>query len=73
MPSEREDNGIVSTIIAMADMLGLDVVAEGVEKPEQANFLRHHNCTLVQGWLTGRPVPAEQAVDLLEKRIKRLA
>ncbi|MBP2313378.1 EAL domain-containing protein [Azospirillum soli] len=73
VPSEREDNGIVSTIIAMADMLGLDVVAEGVEKPEQANFLRHHNCTLVQGWLTGRPVPAEQATDLLAKRIKQLA
>lgn len=73
VPSVREDNGIVSTIIAMADMLGLEVVAEGVEKPEQANFLRHHNCTTVQGWLTGRPVPAAQAADLLEKRIKQRA
>ena len=73
VPSEREDNGIVSTIIAMADMLGLDVVAEGVEKQEQANFLRHHNCTLVQGWLTGRPVPAVQAADLLAVRLRRTA
>ena len=73
VPSEREDNGIVSTIIAMADMLGLDVVAEGVEKQEQANFLRHHNCTLVQGWLTGRPVPAVQAADLLSVRLRRTA
>jgi len=73
VPAEREDNGIVSTIIAMADMLGLAVVAEGVEKQEQANFLRHHNCTLVQGWLTGRPVPAVQAADLLAKRIKQPA
>lgn len=73
VPSEREDNGIVSTIIAMADMLGLDVVAEGVEKQEQANFLRHHNCTLVQGWLTGRPVPAGQAADLLAVRLRRTA
>ncbi|WP_448204520.1 EAL domain-containing protein [Azospirillum sp. sgz302134] len=73
VPSEREDNGIVSTIIAMADMLGLDVVAEGVEKEEQANFLRHHNCTLVQGWLTGRPVPADQAAALLAKRIEKRA
>ena len=48
----------------MADMLGLDVVAEGVEKTEQANFLRHLNCTQVQGWLTGRPVPADTAKDL---------
>ncbi|KAA0680298.1 bifunctional diguanylate cyclase/phosphodiesterase [Roseomonas genomospecies 6] len=73
VPSEREDNGIVSTIIAMADMLGLDVVAEGVEKQEQANFLRHHNCTLVQGWLTGRPVPAGQAADLLTVRLRQTA
>ncbi len=73
VPAEREDNGIVSTIIAMADMLGLDVVAEGVEKPEQANFLRHHNCTLVQGWLTGRPVPADQAADLLVRRLRQPA
>lgn len=73
VPTAREDNGIVSTIIAMADMLGLDVVAEGVETQEQANFLRHHNCTLVQGWLTGRPVPASTAADLLAQRLKQRA
>lgn len=68
IPQEREDAGIVSTIIAMADMLGLDVVAEGVEKTEQANFLRQHKCMLVQGWLTGRPVPADAALELLLSR-----
>ncbi|AWK87583.1 putative bifunctional diguanylate cyclase/phosphodiesterase [Azospirillum thermophilum] len=69
IPEEREDIGIVSTIIAMAEILGLDVVAEGVEKNEQANFLRRHNCTLVQGWLTGRPVAPETAVSLLARRL----
>jgi len=73
VPQEREDAGIVTTIIAMAAMLGLDVVAEGVEKTEQANFLRHHNCLMVQGWLTGRPVPADAALDLLAKRLKQTA
>ncbi|MBK1836971.1 EAL domain-containing protein [Azospirillum sp. YIM B02556] len=73
VPNEREDAGIVSTIIAMADMLGLDVVAEGVEKTEQANFLRHHNCTQVQGWLTGRPVPADTACGLLTERLRQTA
>ncbi|WP_042701255.1 bifunctional diguanylate cyclase/phosphodiesterase [Azospirillum sp. B506] len=71
VPNEREDAGIVSTIIAMADMLGLHVVAEGVEKTEQANFLRRHNCTQVQGWLTGRPVPAEAACRLLMERLRQ--
>ncbi|KAF1854067.1 hypothetical protein Lal_00005284 [Lupinus albus] len=73
VPNEREDAGIVSTIIAMADMLGLHVVAEGVEKTEQANFLRHHNCTQVQGWLTGRPMPADAACRLLMERLRRTA
>lgn len=73
VPQEREDAGIVTTIIAMAAMLGLDVVAEGVEKTEQANFLRHHNCLMVQGWLTGRPVPADAALELLAKRLKQTA
>ncbi len=73
VPNEREDAGIVSTIIAMADMLGLHVVAEGVEKTEQANFLRHHNCNQVQGWLTGRPVPADAACGLLTERLRQTA
>ncbi|CAO3417668.1 putative bifunctional diguanylate cyclase/phosphodiesterase [Azospirillum endophyticum] len=73
VPNEREDAGIVSTIIAMADMLGLHVVAEGVEKSEQANFLRHHNCTQVQGWLTGRPMPADAACGLLTERLRQTA
>ncbi|WP_109117011.1 EAL domain-containing protein [Azospirillum sp. TSO22-1] len=73
VPGGREDCGIVSTIIAMADMLDLDVVAEGVERPEQAAFLRHHNCLTVQGWLTGRPVPAAEAAELLAVRLKRTA
>lgn len=73
IPHGREDAGIVSTIIAMADMLGLEVVAEGVERPEQAHFLRHHNCPMVQGWLTGRPVPAAQAEALLAARARQRA
>lgn len=71
IPHEREDAGIVATIIAMAEMLGLEVVAEGVEHPEQAHFLNHHACLMVQGWLTGRPVPAEQAAALLADREHR--
>ncbi|WP_431856640.1 putative bifunctional diguanylate cyclase/phosphodiesterase [Azospirillum sp.] len=73
VPGGREDCGIVSTIIAMAGMLDLDVVAEGVERPEQAAFLRHHNCLTVQGWLTGRPAPAKEAGDLLAVRLKQTA
>lgn len=70
VPKVREDAGIVATIIAMADLLRLQVVAEGVERAEQAQFLRHHNCLTVQGWYTGYPLPVEDVTPLLAARQK---
>jgi diguanylate cyclase (GGDEF)-like protein/PAS domain S-box-containing protein len=49
----------VSTI-ALAHNLGLKVIAEGVETVAQRDFLERHRCDLLQGYLLGRPVPADQ-------------
>ncbi|MBL8310096.1 MAG: EAL domain-containing protein [Burkholderiales bacterium] len=49
---------IVQAIIAMATSLNLELIAEGVEREEQLAFLRAHGCAQVQGFLSGRPVPA---------------
>jgi len=49
----------------MAHNLKMEVVAEGVETPEQLDFLRTNGCELVQGYLLARPVPAEQISGLL--------
>ncbi|KEO82741.1 putative bifunctional diguanylate cyclase/phosphodiesterase [Tumebacillus flagellatus] len=54
---------IVSTIIAMAQTLGLEVIAEGVETEEQVDFLWKHGCNLVQGFIYFRPMPAEQVIS----------
>ena len=51
---------IVQTIIGMADNLGLEVIAEGVETQAQRAFLEQHGCALCQGYLFGRPVPLEE-------------
>lgn len=50
---------LVKAIIAMADSLGKDLVAEGVETAEQAELLSQLGCQYVQGYYYGRPVPLE--------------
>jgi len=58
--TDSSDKAIVSTIIAMAQILNLDVIAEGVETEEQRQFLLDSGCSNSQGFLCGRPVPIEQ-------------
>jgi len=56
--TRAQDDAIVSTIIGLADNLGLKTIAEGVETPEELARLRHLGCAEIQGYLTGRPVDA---------------
>ncbi|TKJ23400.1 EAL domain-containing protein [Blastococcus sp. CCUG 61487] len=52
---------LVALIIRAAHTFGLTVVAEGVEEPEQLEWLRTENCDFAQGYLLSRPLPAEAA------------
>jgi diguanylate cyclase (GGDEF)-like protein/PAS domain S-box-containing protein len=63
--SEPSDETIVKAIIAMGHSLGLTVVAEGVEKRSQLEFLRAHGCDRAQGYLFSRPVDAQALETLL--------
>jgi diguanylate cyclase (GGDEF)-like protein/PAS domain S-box-containing protein len=60
MAHDEKDKAIVATIISIAGNLGLDVTAEGVETEEQAALLAGLGCANVQGFLFGRPVPAQE-------------
>jgi len=51
---------VVHAVIDMAHNLHFDVIAEGVESEEHVAFLRRHGCDQAQGYLFGRPMPAEE-------------
>jgi EAL domain-containing protein (putative c-di-GMP-specific phosphodiesterase class I) len=65
LPTNEEDAAICTAIVAMAHSLNLSVVAEGVETPGQRDFLVRTGFDAAQGYLFGRPVPAEQLTALL--------
>jgi len=60
LPWDEDDAAIARVIIALAQSMGMQVHAEGIEQIEQAAFLLEHGCHLGQGYWFGRPVPAGQ-------------
>ncbi len=69
---DPNDAAITQTIIAMAHILGLTVVAEGVETENQMNFLRKHLCDEMQGYYFNRPLAEADMIALLKSRKKKM-
>src|SRR5581483_10040564 len=66
-----DDTTIVKAVIGMARGLKLRVIAEGVETPEEAAFLRAYRCDEAQGYYFSRPVSAQQFATLLRNGVLR--
>ncbi|MCD2452404.1 EAL domain-containing protein [Methylicorpusculum oleiharenae] len=64
--SDSNDKAIVRTIIAMAQNLNLDVIAEGVETEEQRRLLMDKGCSHFQGYLFSKPIPIDDFEELVK-------
>lgn len=60
LPGDEDDVAIVRVVIALAQSMGMQVHAEGIEQVEQARFLLEQHCDLGQGYWFGRPMPASE-------------
>ena len=67
LPTEPGDTAIVSSILSLAFATGKHVIAEGIERVEQAVALRSMGCHVAQGYLFSRPVDAAQIMPMLDR------
>jgi diguanylate cyclase (GGDEF)-like protein/PAS domain S-box-containing protein len=67
IPASTHANAIATTIIQLARNIGADALAEGIETPEQCEFLKREGCTLGQGFLFSPAVPADEVEPLFER------
>jgi EAL domain-containing protein (putative c-di-GMP-specific phosphodiesterase class I) len=62
----KDDEKIVEAVIRLGQSMGLKIVAEGVETPEQQQFLQDRACDEIQGYLLSKPLPPDQFVRFVQ-------
>lgn len=67
--TNESDKSLVKAMISMAHSLGLSVIAEGVETPEQLKYLQDLHCDEVQGYIYSKPISSGQFSEMLEMEI----
>jgi len=66
--TDADDAAIAKTVVALAQALGLEVIAEGIETAEQRSFLAASGCHYYQGYLFSRPLPSEKFEAFVHQR-----
>jgi diguanylate cyclase (GGDEF)-like protein/PAS domain S-box-containing protein len=66
---DPDNETMIKTIISLAKIMSLHIVAEGVETQEQIDFLRANECNIVQGYYFSKPLPADKMTDYIKKNL----
>ncbi|MCA9707035.1 MAG: EAL domain-containing protein [Myxococcales bacterium] len=67
LDGSEQSAAMVRTILSLAENLGVNAIAEGIEQPVQADQLRSLGCAAGQGYLFSKPIPATEVVTLIEQ------
>lgn len=70
MCTSDKDKKMVEILLNISDLLGVSVVAEGVETKEQFDMLKKMGCDIIQGFYFSKPLPADQFAKLIEEEVK---
>ncbi len=67
LENNTDDQAIVQAILGLAKNLNINIIAEGIETPQQQNFLTMHGCHYGQGYLYQRPVPLSEFITVAKR------
>ena len=73
MDEDREQQKVVSAILSMAERLGMETLAEGVETPGEHAMLAQLGCGHVQGFGIARPMPVDETLGWITRHLSRQA
>lgn len=73
LTTDEQDRTLVEVIIKMGKTLGIEVVAEGVEEPEQEEILKSFGCEYTQGYLLARPMPLHEFIEFCDQHYRESA
>ncbi len=68
--SEERQRSMMKHVISMANDMGMECIAEGVESMEHVQLLKENKCYMAQGFLFNKPIPQEEFEDILSQQLK---
>jgi diguanylate cyclase (GGDEF)-like protein/PAS domain S-box-containing protein len=72
IPADPDSVAIARAVISLGNSLKLKVIAEGVETPQQLEFLEGVGCDEIQGYLVSKPLPQGEVTELLKRHLRRV-